>query len=110
MSFSDNLREALDFKDFQIKELASKTGISKNTIDNYLSGQKSIPSAQNALKIAKALDVSVEFLVNGDTSKSSTNSILSQKQKLLLQSFEKLNSLEQNAIIQLIDNLIKAKQ
>jgi len=110
MSFSENLREALDFKDLQIKELASKTGISKNTIDNYLSGQKSIPSAQNAVKIAKVLDVSVEYLVNGINSKPTNNAVLSQKQKKLLFSFDQLNEIEQNAIIQLVDNLIKAKQ
>ena len=45
MSFAENLKEMLDSKDIEIKELAHGTGISKNTIDNYLSGQKSIPNA-----------------------------------------------------------------
>lgn len=52
----------------QIKELSAKTGISKNTIDNYLSGQKSLPNAENAIKIAKVLGTSAEFLVTGKTS------------------------------------------
>ena len=46
MSFSENLKEALDFRGMQIKELSAKTGISKNTIDNYLSGQKSLPNVE----------------------------------------------------------------
>lgn len=39
---------------------------SKNTIDNYLSGQKSIPNAENAVKIAKYLGTTVEYLVTGN--------------------------------------------
>lgn len=64
MSFAENLKEMLDSKDIEIKEL----GISKNTIDNYLSGQKSIPNAENAVKIAKYLGTTVDFLVEGNDS------------------------------------------
>ena len=35
MSFAENLKEMLEIKDIEIKELANATGISKNTIDNY---------------------------------------------------------------------------
>lgn len=66
MSFSDNLREILDIRDIEVKELAAGTGISRNTIDNYLSGQKSLPNAENAVKIAKYIGTTVEFLVLGD--------------------------------------------
>lgn len=65
MSFAENLKEMLEIKDIEIKELANATGISKNTIDNYLSGQKSIPNAENAVKIAKFLGTTVEYLVTG---------------------------------------------
>ena len=65
MCFAENLKELLELKDIEIKELASGTGISKNTIDNYLSGQKSIPNAENAVKIAKFLGTTVEYLVTG---------------------------------------------
>ena len=65
MCFAENLKEILESKDIEIKELAYGTGISKNTIDNYLSGQKSIPNAENAVKIAKYLGTTVEYLVTG---------------------------------------------
>lgn len=65
MSFAENLKEMLEIKDIEIKELANATGISKNTIDNYLSGQKSIPNAENAVKIAKFLGTTVEYLITG---------------------------------------------
>lgn len=65
MGFSDNLRELLDFHDIELKELSTGTNISKNTLDNYLSGQKSIPNAENAVRIAQFLDTTVEYLITG---------------------------------------------
>ena len=67
MSFGDNLHKELEFQDIQIKELSQKTGISKNTLDKYLSGAKSQPNVENAVKIAQALGVTVEYLVLGET-------------------------------------------
>ena len=65
MSFAENLRVMLDMRNMELKELSAGTGISKSTLDNYLSGQKSLPNAENAVKIAQALGVTVEFLVTG---------------------------------------------
>ncbi|MBO5137059.1 MAG: helix-turn-helix transcriptional regulator [Spirochaetaceae bacterium] len=73
MSFAENLKDLLDSKDIEIKELAHGTGISKNTIDNYLSGQKSIPNAENAVKIAKYLGTSVEYLITGNVMENNSN-------------------------------------
>lgn len=86
MSFAENLRELLDFKDIEIKELAAGTGISKHTIDNYLSGQKSLPNVENGVKIAKFLGTSVEFLVDGHENTSenvfSSNAFMKNVRKL----------------------------
>ena len=71
MSFAENLKELLDSKEIEVKELAHGTGISKNTLDNYLSGQKSIPNAENAVKIAKFLGTTVEYLITGDFAETS---------------------------------------
>lgn len=64
-TFRENLREELDYQDISVKELAAKTGISKRTIENYLSSRGSIPPADYACKIANLLDVPVEWLVTG---------------------------------------------
>lgn len=72
MGFASNLRQLLNEQDIELKELSAKTGISKNTLDNYLSGQKSIPNAENAVKIAQVLGVSVEYLVSGESAKSTS--------------------------------------
>jgi transcriptional regulator with XRE-family HTH domain len=63
--FRENLREELDYQDISVKELSAKTGISKRTIENYLSKRGSIPPADYACKIANLLNVPVEWLVTG---------------------------------------------
>jgi len=66
MSFRDNLREAIDFSGLEQKELANKANMSLRNIENYLRENASIPSADKAVKIAKVLGVTVEYLVTGE--------------------------------------------
>ena len=56
----------MEFKDIKLKELSIKTGVSARTLEGYLGNRASIPPADVAVKIAKALDVSVEYLVTGE--------------------------------------------
>ena len=72
MSFSENLRDALELANLRQVDLAKKTGINIKSIENYLKNDaKTIPSADRAVKIAQVLGVTVEDLVNGqDTGKS----------------------------------------
>ena len=63
-SFKENLRDYLDYKDITIKGLAFQTGIPKRSIENYLNARSSMPPADYACKIAKALGTTVEYLVN----------------------------------------------
>lgn len=65
MSFKENLREQLNFSGMYVKELAALSGVKKQTIDSYLNTHSCMPSADAAVAIAKALGVSVEFLVTG---------------------------------------------
>lgn len=74
MSFKDNLRDEMEFQDMKQKELSEKTGISVNTIRNYINGHNALPSAEVAVKIAGALGVSVEYLVSGKKVRRAENS------------------------------------
>jgi transcriptional regulator with XRE-family HTH domain len=65
MDFAENLRSELDYQGLIVKQLAAKTGINIHTLNHYLSGKKSMPPADVAVKIATALDVTVEYLVTG---------------------------------------------
>lgn len=100
MSFGDNLHKELEFQDIQIKELSQKTGISKNTLDKYISGNKSQPNVENAVKIAQALGVRVEYLVLGE------NSIASGAKTSIQNSFNKLNSRDKEIVSELVKIII----
>ena len=63
--FRTNLRAELDYLGLTVKELSEKTGIAKGTLDCYLGVRASMPPADIAIKIANALDVTVEYLVTG---------------------------------------------
>lgn len=72
----------MTIKGVTTKELAAATGISENTLNSYLKTSGSLPDIEKGLAIAKALDVSVNFLVHGIEDKSDA-----QKDKLIVESF-----------------------
>lgn len=94
-SFRENLRSELDFQGLTVKELSARTGIIKGTLDNYLWARASIPPADIAVKIADALNVSVEYLVTGrDRQRKETEaSRFNQEEKSVLAD---LTSIPQN--------------
>ncbi|GHV81569.1 transcriptional regulator [Spirochaetia bacterium] len=65
MGFRENLKDELSYNSILVKELASASGVQRKTIDKYLTEHGSLPSAENAVKIAQALGVTVEYLVTG---------------------------------------------
>jgi transcriptional regulator with XRE-family HTH domain len=65
MGFNEYLKGELEYKGILVKELAGMTGIPKQTIDKYLLANGSMPPADKAVAIARALDVPVEYLVSG---------------------------------------------
>ena len=103
MNFGENLRRELEFQDIQIKELSIKTGISKNTIDKYLSKNQSSPSVENALKIAYALGVTVEYLASEKDEISKRNKM---QDSSFLQNFSKLSKTNKTIIKDLIQIII----
>ena len=65
MGFKENLKSELSYSGLLVKELAAKSGVNKHSIDNYLNKRGQLPSVDAAVKIAQALNVSVEYLVTG---------------------------------------------
>lgn len=65
MGFKENLKSELEYKGMLVKELAQKSGIKKQTLDNYLSTHNTIPNAEVAVRIAQALGTTVEYLITG---------------------------------------------
>lgn len=65
-SFADRLRQEIDYLGLTRKELASKANIKQRALDMYLGTQASMPPADVAVRLAKALNVTVEYLVTGE--------------------------------------------
>ena len=107
MSFKENLKSELEYQGLQIKELAARCGISRNTLANYLTGHNSLPTADNAVKIAQALGVSVEYLMTGDNSLQSLFASLPPKYRRVLKAFRTLDETDQEAVLHLISILQK---
>jgi len=96
--FKGNLRAELDFHDLTVKELSTKTGIAKGTLDCYLGIRSSMPPADVAVKIATALDVTVEYLVTGKTFQTQ-NKLFNHKIRSIIQILAELNEKDIEAIL-----------
>ena len=101
MGFKENLKSELAYQDMLVKELAGITGISRHTIDNYLNVRERIPTADVAVKIAKALGVTVEYLVTGEEN-SIEKPMFSTEIRGLIQNFKQLSEDDQKKIMAII--------
>ena len=61
-AFINRLRQTMLLKGIRQSELVEKTGIDKGSMSSYVNGRY-MPNAENTAKIAKALGVSVDFLL-----------------------------------------------
>lgn len=63
--FSKQLASAMKQFDVSIEAVAKKVGVTVNTVCNWLKGPASLPSVANLYKLAKAVNVSMDDLING---------------------------------------------
>lgn len=73
MDFRTRLREEIEFSGMIDKEVAAKAEISKRAIDSYVGSQGCIPAADVAVRLAKVLNTTVEYLVTGSNSTNNLN-------------------------------------
>lgn len=106
MGFAENVKFEMDFQDIQMKELSIKTGISKNTLDKYLFGKKVQPGVENAVKIAIALGVSVEYLVFGDFKSGEKSTFVNSDYSVYIDKYKRLNKFNRKTIDDLIESLL----
>ena len=109
-SFKKNLREELNYQGLTVKELSAKIGIPKPTIDCYLSSRQTMPPADIAVKIAKALNVSVEFLVTGTNEQPAQNSRNHMTElDSMINDFERLSDTIKKSLAMMIHTLAVEK-
>jgi transcriptional regulator with XRE-family HTH domain len=111
MSFRENLRELLKFNYMEQKELAAKAGIPLRSLEAYLRENSSMPSADKAVRIAKALGVTVEYLVNGaEPSKKKASLSINPALRQLSQSLEKLSEEDRKVVYENARHLAETLQ
>ena len=79
--FLERLKDELSYHGLTQKELAEKTGISVNTIRGWFS-KDLVPDVFNAVKVAKALNTTVEYLVTGENINTAEKELTELKAKL----------------------------
>lgn len=105
MGFKENLREEMDFQDIKPKELSDKTGISVNTLRNYINNHDALPNIDSAVKIAKVLNTTVEELVEGRKNKADFQK--SDMAGKFLSIFTNLSENDQKSVIALLEEMKK---
>jgi transcriptional regulator with XRE-family HTH domain len=102
-NFSEILRNELNFQNIVVKELSARTKIPVTTLDSYLRTNSAAPSAVNAVKIAQALQVSVEYLITGKEPKNGQKkAIQSRERREIIRRIDNLNPRQCRAILDLI--------
>lgn len=99
-TFKENLKELLEYEDMTVKELAFKTGISKRSIENYLSARASMPPADYACKIASVLNTTVEALVYG-----SKTPVPSREDIKILELLRRISVADKSAFLHLMESV-----
>ncbi|MDR2718322.1 MAG: helix-turn-helix domain containing protein [Treponema sp.] len=103
MGFKENLKSELIYSGMMIKELCAITGIKRHTFDNYLNTHNSLPNAETVVKIARALGVSVEYLVTGKEEKNrKIQPPIPLDMQILVDMAEKLNPKNRRLAIKLV--------
>ena len=105
MGFKENLKAELAYKDILVKELAVLSGVNRRTIDNYLREDGSVPSVDAAVRIAGALGVTVECLINGRGQAEPNRSPSEPDPRVVLKDLESLHKRDRKIVHNLIKSL-----
>ncbi len=108
MSFWENVDAERDFQNISRKELAYKANFSLTSLSTGII-RNSIPSADVAYRIAKVLNVSIEYLLDGNSKKGTekkqecNNTFLQELQKpqtkKLIKNYVKLSERDKNLLL-----------
>lgn len=104
MNFRSRLREEIAFSGLSNKEVAAKAEITKRALDSYVSSQSCMPSADVAVRLAKALHTSVEYLVTGE-SDSLQPAKTKENERRLLRIYSSLPPAQRNLLLSVANDI-----
>ena len=104
MDFRDRLREEIEYSGLLDKEVADRAGITKRAIDSYVGSRGCMPSAEVAVRLARVLGCSVEYLVTG---RDTRQRHLDTNTRQVVQLFNRLSAKDQETLLQLLKSMAR---
>jgi len=102
-TIGEKIKDLLDEKDIQAKELAEYLGVTQPAMSNYLNNKRDI-SAQTIAKIAEYLNVTTDFiLLDTDLARIKLNN----REEQLLKTFNSMSKEKQDAYLRLLELDVK---
>ena len=99
------MRDQIKFTGLLDKDVAEKAGITKHAMDTYVGSRGCMPAADIAVKIAKVIGVSVEWLVTGEEAELPDSDI-----QTLIHYFSHLDEHDKKMILLLAQNMYEDKK
>lgn len=109
MSFSERLKIARMQKGYSKTDLAEKIGVHYSQIGRY-ENKGSQPSADVLSKIANALEISTDFLMNGNTDTFAENTLMDKELLNQFKTIEQFSDQDKSVVKILLDAFITKKQ
>ena len=106
MNFKTRLKEEMEYNGIQHKELAAKANIKPRALLTYVASNPSMPPADAAVRIAKALGVSVEYLVTGTDSSHDLDYANNQEIRDIIKDLSKLDKNDLSKLKKMIHALV----
>ena len=100
MTFGEKFKQTLEQRNISQKQFAIKMKISESAVSDYVNYRR-LPNILLVREFAKALDVSVDFLLNSE----SEDVALSPEENEIIKKFRSLTSEQQKTIKSLIETL-----
>jgi len=102
----ENLRAARKAKGMSQQQLADAIGVSQQAIHQYET-DKIEPDIENLKRLADALDVSVDFLVNHETLAHRSFTVVSDDEFTIIEHYRNMNVTDKRFVKKFINNMVK---
>lgn len=103
--FGERLRDAIKLANTTQKDLADKIGVTKTAVNNYVGGR--IPDATILYKICKSLNISMEWLLDGEDQKQ-TNVVFDKEEFDLITLYNKCDENQKEDVLEKIKSYLLA--
>ena len=108
MGFKERLRDEIEYRGLLVKEVSAAVGISNSTFLSYIDARGVLPNVETAVKIAKYLGVSVEYLVDGNSIEQPEKAESFHSAKMQLnESYDKLSSHDKSVLVKIANAMSK---